>query len=279
MLPRVIGQGRAAELLYPGRAMAAEESEPWGFFDPLSTTEVLETDAIRRPRGTSAGPGFAHAMTKTMLEPGVVDVGSPGDRGGSASAVDLHADRDFRRAYDAFVAKAPRFDGDHCRPAGQELLSWPFSRPAHATTRERLEAWARRSTASTHGDVHAACRGWSRPRTDGWLKRTASLLDDGEAGSMCDAALITKNPGPARRPRRFRPRHARAGRRRDHPIRQRRAARGGSDGPVPAPLSRPSRCPSRVPALMSPISHMAAPRRRWLCARRREDLDLQWRHR
>jgi enoyl-CoA hydratase/carnithine racemase len=67
MLPRVIGQGRAAELLFTGRTMTAEEGERWGFFNRLVPPEQLEADAVALARQLAEGPNFAHMMTKTML--------------------------------------------------------------------------------------------------------------------------------------------------------------------------------------------------------------------
>ena len=67
MLPRLIGQGRAAELLYTGRTMTAQEGECWGFFNRLIAANVLEEQAIELARGLAAGPTFAHGITKTQL--------------------------------------------------------------------------------------------------------------------------------------------------------------------------------------------------------------------
>src|SRR5476651_307031 len=67
LLPRVIGQGRASELLYTGRSMSGVEAERWGFFNRIVATDVLETEAIALARRLAEGPTFAHMMTKTML--------------------------------------------------------------------------------------------------------------------------------------------------------------------------------------------------------------------
>jgi enoyl-CoA hydratase/carnithine racemase len=67
MLPRIIGQGRAAELLFSGRAMDASEAERWGFYNALVPPETLLADAQRRAGDLANGPSFAHAMTKRML--------------------------------------------------------------------------------------------------------------------------------------------------------------------------------------------------------------------
>ena len=113
LLPRVIGQGRAAELLYTGRTMTAEEGERWGFFNRLVATEVLETDAIALARKLAEGPTFAHTMTKTMLnQEWSMSVEQAIEAEAQAQAICMQT-RDFKRAYDAFVAKElPRFAGD-----------------------------------------------------------------------------------------------------------------------------------------------------------------------
>jgi enoyl-CoA hydratase/carnithine racemase len=111
ILPRIIGQGRAAELLYTGRAMSAEEGLAWGFFnrlveDPLNIS--LET-----ARDLASGPTLAHAVTKKMLhEEWQVGIEQAIDMEAVAQA-DLMRSNDFRRAYEAFAAKKrPEFKGD-----------------------------------------------------------------------------------------------------------------------------------------------------------------------
>ena len=106
LLPRVIGHGRASELLYTGRAMTAEEGERWGFFNRLVSAEKLEADALTLAQQLADGPTFAHGMTKTMLHQ---EFSMPLDAAieaeAQAQAVCMQT-QDFRRAYDAFVAKA-----------------------------------------------------------------------------------------------------------------------------------------------------------------------------
>ncbi|MBX6328269.1 MAG: enoyl-CoA hydratase family protein [Pseudolabrys sp.] len=113
MLPRVIGQGRAAELLFTGRTMSAEEGERWGFFNRLVPAERLEEEAMRLARSIAAGPGFAHMMTKTMLaQEWSMSLEQAIEAEAQAQAICMQT-RDFRRAYEAFIAKqAPRFAGD-----------------------------------------------------------------------------------------------------------------------------------------------------------------------
>jgi len=111
MLPRIIGQGRAAELLYTGRSMSAEEGLAWGFFNRLS--EAPLTDALQAAKDLADGPTAAHAITKKMLhEEWHVGVDQAIDMEAVAQAR-LMENKDFRRAYEAFAAKRkPAFEGD-----------------------------------------------------------------------------------------------------------------------------------------------------------------------
>jgi enoyl-CoA hydratase/carnithine racemase len=113
MLPRIIGQGRAAELLYSGRSMSAEEGERWGFFNRLvSETELLNA-ARELASGLANGPTFAHAMTKTMLNQ-EWDMGLEEaiEAEAQAQAICMQTE-DFRRAYRAFAEKkTPSFEGN-----------------------------------------------------------------------------------------------------------------------------------------------------------------------
>jgi enoyl-CoA hydratase/carnithine racemase len=113
MLPRVIGHGRASELLYTGRTMSAEEGERWGFFNRLVPAEQLESEAEKLARSLAQGPTFAHGMTKKMLHN---EWAMPLDEAIEAEAVAqavCMTTQDFRRAYEAFVAKQkPVFAGN-----------------------------------------------------------------------------------------------------------------------------------------------------------------------
>jgi enoyl-CoA hydratase/carnithine racemase len=113
MLPRVIGQGRAAELLFTGRTMSAEEGEHWGFFNRLVAPEQLETEAIGLARNLAEGPTFAHMMTKTMLaQEWSMSVDQAIEAEAQAQAICMQT-QDFHRAYHAFVGKEkPKFAGD-----------------------------------------------------------------------------------------------------------------------------------------------------------------------
>jgi enoyl-CoA hydratase/carnithine racemase len=111
MLPRIIGQGRAAELLYSGRSMNAEEGRAWGFFNDLSDKPL--DMALALAKELAAGPTLAHAMTKKMLhEEWHVPVDRAIDMEAQAQA-ELMLTKDFHRAYEAFAAKRkPTFQGD-----------------------------------------------------------------------------------------------------------------------------------------------------------------------
>ncbi len=111
MLPRIIGQGRAAELLYTGRSMSAEEGQAWGFFNRVADSPL--TAAMETAKELAAGPTAAHAMTKTMLhQEWNAGVDEAIEMEAQAQAL-LMKTSDFRRAYEAFAAKRkPAFEGD-----------------------------------------------------------------------------------------------------------------------------------------------------------------------
>lgn len=113
LLPRLIGQGRAAELLFTGRSMDAAEGERWGFYNAVVEPEQLLDDAVRRATELANGPAFAHAMTKTMLQQEwSVSVEQALEMEAQAQALCMGT-QDFRRAYEAFAAKrSPIFEGN-----------------------------------------------------------------------------------------------------------------------------------------------------------------------
>jgi enoyl-CoA hydratase/carnithine racemase len=113
MLPRLIGQGRAAELLYTGRAMTADEGLAWGFYNKLCAPDALLADAEQLAASLASGPTFAHGMTKKMLhQEWALGVDEAIEAEAQAQALCMQT-RDFRRAYEAFVAKnKPEFEGD-----------------------------------------------------------------------------------------------------------------------------------------------------------------------
>ncbi|KGM33077.1 enoyl-CoA hydratase family protein [Inquilinus limosus] len=113
ILPRIIGQGRASELLFTGRSMDGVEAERWGFLNRLVEPEALLDEATALARSLADGPTFAHAMTKRMLhQEWDMGVDQAIEAEAQAQAVCMQT-RDFRRAYEAFAAKSrPVFEGN-----------------------------------------------------------------------------------------------------------------------------------------------------------------------
>jgi enoyl-CoA hydratase/carnithine racemase len=113
LLPRLVGQGRAAELLFTGRTMSAEEGERWGFFNRLCPRAQLLEEALALAGKLAAGPTFAHMMTKTMLnQEWNMSVEAAIEAEAQAQAICMQTE-DFRRAYRAFVEKrTPAFEGN-----------------------------------------------------------------------------------------------------------------------------------------------------------------------
>jgi enoyl-CoA hydratase/carnithine racemase len=113
ILPRIIGHGRASELLYLGRTMSGEQAQQWGFFTALAAPEELADAATRLAQEVAAGPRFANAMTKAMLhQEWNMSVDQAIEAEAQAQAICMQTE-DFRRAYRAFVSKQkPVFEGD-----------------------------------------------------------------------------------------------------------------------------------------------------------------------
>lgn len=113
MLPRIIGQGRAAELLYTGRTLGAAEGLAWGFWNALHSAEVLEAEAMALAGRLAAGPTFAHGITKTQLnQEWNMGLEQAIEAEAQAQAICMQT-KDFERAYRAFAAKEkPVFAGD-----------------------------------------------------------------------------------------------------------------------------------------------------------------------
>ncbi|MGI9179628.1 MAG: enoyl-CoA hydratase family protein [Longimicrobiaceae bacterium] len=113
ILPRIIGQGRASELLYTGRSMGGEEAERWGFYNRLVEPEALSEEAQALARSLAAGPTFAHAMTKRCLhQEWAMGVDEAIEAEAQAQAICMQTE-DYARAYRAFVAREkPVFEGN-----------------------------------------------------------------------------------------------------------------------------------------------------------------------
>jgi len=113
ILPRIIGQGRASELLYTGRSMSADEGLAWGYFNGILSKEKVLVHAQDVARSLAEGPAFAHAMTKKCLhQEWNLSVEQALETEAEAQAICMQT-KDFTRAYEAFVAKQkPAFKGD-----------------------------------------------------------------------------------------------------------------------------------------------------------------------
>ncbi|QCO54390.1 enoyl-CoA hydratase family protein [Pseudorhodobacter turbinis] len=113
ILPRIIGQGRAAELLYTGRSMSADEGHAWGFHNKLVPAEDLDRAAREMALRIAAGPNFGNMMTKTMLaQEWSMSIEQAIEAEAQAQAICMKT-ADFERAYNAFVAKErPVFEGN-----------------------------------------------------------------------------------------------------------------------------------------------------------------------
>lgn len=113
ILPRIIGQGRASELLYTGRSLGGAEGERWGYFNSLCAPEELMAKADEMAHGLAHGPFFAHSMTKKMLQQEwSMSIAEAIESEAQAQTICMYTE-DFRRAYRAFIAKErPAFAGD-----------------------------------------------------------------------------------------------------------------------------------------------------------------------
>lgn len=113
ILPRLIGHGRASELLYTGRSLGGEEGERWGFFNRLCEPTVLLSEAQAMAAQMAQGPSFANGITKTMLhQEWTMTIDQAIEAEAQAQALCMLT-QDFSRAYHAFVARQkPVFEGN-----------------------------------------------------------------------------------------------------------------------------------------------------------------------
>jgi len=113
ILPRIIGAGRAAELLYTGRSLEGTEAERWGFYNKLCAPDALLSEAQTLARSIASGPTFAHAMTKRCIhQEWSMGIDDAIEAEAQAQAICMQT-KDYERAYKAFVAKQrPVFEGD-----------------------------------------------------------------------------------------------------------------------------------------------------------------------
>ena len=263
ILPRIIGQGRAAELLFTGRAMSAAEGSAWGFYNALHPRRRLEREALALARSLADGPWFAHGMTKTMLNQEWAMGLDRTHRGRGAGAGDLHGDAAISaapskpsppsanrcsRATDALPA--PR---SCARLARLAVLRAAPSRLARAARRVRRFARLRRRSTTATSTAPAAS--WCASLGDAGLLDAAVAPPDGDARAidsrsaclaretlawhdgLADFAFAMQGLGSgADRPRRL------AG----------TEARRAAEDRARANGSPPSRCPRRKPAPTSP---------------------------
>jgi enoyl-CoA hydratase/carnithine racemase len=113
ILPRIIGMGRAADLLFTGRNMTADEGAAWGFWNRLVDSDALLDEAVALARWLADGPTFAHSVTKTMLnQEWAMGIDELIEAEAQAQALCMQT-KDFRRAFEAFAAKkTPVFEGN-----------------------------------------------------------------------------------------------------------------------------------------------------------------------
>jgi len=113
ILPRLIGQGRAAELLYTGRVMTADEGDKWGFFNKVVPVKELEEVSMNLAKKIVDGPTFGNMMTKTMLaQEWSMSIEQVIEAEAQAQAICMQTG-DFKRAYEAFINKEkPKFEGN-----------------------------------------------------------------------------------------------------------------------------------------------------------------------
>jgi enoyl-CoA hydratase/carnithine racemase len=113
ILPRLIGQGRASELLFTGRSMSADEGERWGFLNALFEPDELLASSIASARKLAAGPNFAHGVTKNQLNlEWDMSLDAAIESEAQAQAICMQT-ADFERAFNAFVNKEkPKFEGN-----------------------------------------------------------------------------------------------------------------------------------------------------------------------
>jgi enoyl-CoA hydratase/carnithine racemase len=171
LLPRVIGQGRAAELLYTGRSMSGTEAERWGFFNSVQEPEaLLDAGALRAIAGRRPDLRARHDQEDAAA--GMEYGRGRSHRGGSAGAGHLHGDA-------GFPSRLSRLRGQAKTTVRGQLMSdknylgWPFFEPRHAALEQALDAWAAQHIVQGHGDdVDAACRQLVRQLGEGgWLPR------------------------------------------------------------------------------------------------------------
>jgi enoyl-CoA hydratase/carnithine racemase len=155
ILPRIIGQGRAAELLFTGRSMSAEEGERWGFFNKLVPPAELETSAKAWARDLANGPTFAHSMTKKAIDhEWNMGVDQAIEAEAQAQAICMET-KDFERAYRVLRRQAEAGLRGQLM-ADRSFLSWPFFEAKHRDFASRLSAFGKAKIEPLAHDEHDA---------------------------------------------------------------------------------------------------------------------------
>ena len=204
LLPRIIGQGRAAELLLTGRSMGAEEGERWGFFNRLCPREQLLDEALDLAAGARRGADLRPRDDQDDAQPGVEHEPRGGDRGRGPGPGDLHADR-------GFPARLPRVRRETAaRVRGQlnaalampdrSYLAWPFFEERHRALAAEVERLATGTLADLDAgadDVDATCRMLVGARRGGLLRHAVPAA----YGGIADGSTCARSASCARRSR------------------------------------------------------------------------------
>ena len=158
MLPRIIGQGRAAELLYTGRSMKADEGAAWGFWNALHPAEQLDDAAQELADRLAAGPTFAHGITKTQLnQEWNMGLEQAIEAEAQAQAICMQT-QDFETRLSCLCSKTET-DVRGQLMADKSFLDWPFFEPHHRRLAEALEEWASSNLGGIDLDnADTACR-------------------------------------------------------------------------------------------------------------------------
>ena len=238
ILPRIIGQGRAAELLYTGRTMSAAEGSAWGFYNALHPSADLEREALALARSLADGPWFAHGMTKTMLNQEwamgldeLIEVGSAG-----ADHLHDHARlparfRGLRRQAQACLRGRLMNVASRAPQMKRDWLDWPFFGESHRAFAGALDRFvASGAIAAIDHERHRRIV----PQARAGARRSGSARRSGRPSRrrrlrnrLAERLSCARDARLSRRARRFRLRHAgpRLRRRRDRGFRRAAQAR------------------------------------------------------
>ncbi len=193
ILPRIIGQGRASELLFTGRSMLGDEAERWGFLNRMCTSEELMPEAMSLAAGLASGPTFAHSITKKMLhEEWNMGVDQAIDAEAEATAICMTTNGFSLCGYACVRQQAETGIQGRLRVPSFPHLDWPFFEPRHKTLAIELDRWATSNLAHDHGsNVDDACRGLVRQLgAAGWLNHAIGGTSYGATSEAIDTRAI-----------------------------------------------------------------------------------------